>query len=71
MEFNLPVWAENGGDGSVVIRPEATLSKAKANCEAQSEGWGENSARNLKLRVEDGILFVKQYGADWVEVTQS
>jgi len=70
MEFKLPYWLRNQGDGSAMLIPERSLEIARKRCDSQPEGWGENSADVLILKVDEGKLFYRGYvdGWQWVEV---
>lgn len=77
--FKVPYWISNNGDGSASVHPTATLAEAEAEDEAQSEGWGENCANALTLKIEEGRLFAHAYimAADglsgqrgWIEITE-
>ena len=76
MEFKLPYWVSNGGDGSANVHFERTLNIAKKLCEEQDEGWGENSGDVIHLKVDDGKLYYRGfvsddgYKASWIEVTE-
>lgn len=79
MEFKLPFWVRNQGDGSVGVIPAKTLLIAETNDSVQDEGWGESSADIIKLKVEDGKLFYygylddddESYERGWVQVEES
>lgn len=81
MEFKLPYWVSNGGDGSANVMFESTLSRAKKKCDEQDEGWGESSAGEVRLKVEEGKLFAWVWIPDpedddqeirgWVKVPQA
>ena len=61
MIFKLPYWVANGGDGSAIVRFTKTLKQAERRCDAQDEGWGENSAGEVIFKVVNGELFLKSY----------
>jgi hypothetical protein len=76
MEFDLPYYVQNGGDGSVIVRFQPTLDLAEYNDSEMSEGWGESSANTVKLKVEDNKLYFREfamvngkYDYVWTEVT--
>lgn len=52
---------KNGGDGSANVKFHSTLEAAQKADEAQLEGWGESSADNVELKLEDGKLFYRSY----------
>ena len=81
MEFKLPYWVSNGGDGSANVDFASSLAEAEKLDADQSEGWGESSAGTIKLKVTDGKLFFWGYPEDdpdddgpyvaqWIEVLQ-
>ena len=61
MEFELPFYVRNGGDGSAIVEFAPTLAAAEASDDAQDEGWGESSAGIVKLKVEGGRLFFSDF----------
>lgn len=73
MEFKLPYYVSNGGDGSANVCFTETFAQAKEFDEAQPEGWGESSARIIRLKVENGKLYCHFYSGSyqqWVEILQ-
>ena len=72
MEFKLPYFISNNGDGSASLQPCVTLREAEREDSEQPEGWGESSANELKIKVEDNKLYFWDYvvnsGFIWREV---
>lgn len=79
MEFKLPYYVENCGDGSVSVEFCQSEEEADAKDAAMDEGWGESSASFVKLKVVDNKLYYETYeynekarkgGYVWKEVRQ-
>lgn len=77
MEFAIPFYISNGGDGSANLRLCTTLAEAKQEDEDQPEGWGESSAEEIIIKVKDGKVYFKdfrdvggKYQFVWVEIPQ-
>jgi len=75
MIFKLPYYVSNGGDGSANLRLMPSLKEAEGADEAQDEVWGESSAGEIELKVDNGKLFYRdfqevkgKYTEVWVEV---
>lgn len=63
-EFQLNYWISNNGDGSASARFVQTKEEAEKEDEEQSEGWGEPCASSIRLKVEDGVLYFREYKYD-------
>lgn len=61
MEFELPYYISNGGDGSVSLNPCQSLAEAEKADSEMDEGWGESSAGTIKLKVENKTLFYRDF----------
>ncbi len=59
--FKLPFYCSNGGDGSVSVRFCQSLEEAETKDSEMEEGWGESSARSVKIKVEDNKLFYEKF----------
>lgn len=78
MEFALPYFVRNGGDGSAIVEFTPTLEAADKADSEMDEGWGESSAGTVKLKVEGDKLFYRDFQQNdhgnyeyvWIEVKE-
>lgn len=77
MEFKLPYYVRDNGDGSASVEFTASEAEADNNPDAE-EGWGESTSGNVHIKVENDKLYVRnfekvnrKYEYVWVEVNQS
>ncbi len=75
IEFELPYYISNNGDGSASVNFTSTLAEAEKADEELEEGWGECCASTVSLKVEGGKLFMRtfervdgKYGYVWKEI---
>lgn len=71
MEFKLPYYVRDLGDGSVKVEFCPTVSMAKILEDTDSQPFAEGSVNIIKLKVEDNQLFFRQLcrgedGYEWV-----
>lgn len=70
--WKLPYYVRNGSDGSASVEFMPSLKEAKQADEDMDVGWGESSADEVELKVEDGKLYFhgwdKDYHRIWIEV---
>lgn len=59
--FKLHYHVSNGGDGSANVWFHRSNEEAEKADEDMEEGWGECSARDCVLKIEDGKLFYREY----------
>lgn len=73
MEFRIPYYVSNGGDGSASLQLTESLDAAKVADEDQTEGWGESSAGEIVCRIEQGSLLYRIYddGWKWVKAVEA
>ena len=76
MNFRLPFWVENGGDGSASVNFTPTSEEAERSDREQSEGWGESSASNVDLKIEGDQIYFKRrnpdtYKEEWLPVPKN
>lgn len=71
--FRLHYWVSNGGDGSANVRFEKSHDEAEEKDAQQPEGWGESSASDVTLDIQDGRIVRKEevwdgkkYNTVWV-----
>ncbi len=61
MEFELHYHVSNGGDGSASVHFHQSKQAATKADEDMEEGWGEPCNGSVKLKVEDGKLFFREF----------
>lgn len=57
-EFQLVYRCTNNGDGSVSVHFHSTEEEAEALEEKEEEGWGESSVSYVRLKIQDGLLYI-------------
>ncbi len=59
--FDLWYHCSDNGDGSVSVHFHQNEEQAVAADEEMEQGWGENSAGNVTLKVEDNKLYFESH----------
>lgn len=59
--FKLNYYVTNNGDGSASVRFCESAKIAEKLDEEQDEGWGESSASDFELKIENGEIYCRAY----------
>jgi acylphosphatase len=75
VEFTLPYYISNNGDGSASVHFTSTEAEADKADEELEEGWGEPCSSTIKIKVENDKLYFRdfqrvngKYDYVWIEV---